>query len=110
MRHDSPCSFEAMRARIVSDELEMVAQMVEQLAERLCSDPVITERHSRELQTFDLICQLQRSLAAALRSNTAAEVLGGCVLEELATRLSAGFSAPPVVQLAASRAGAVAVG
>ena len=53
----------------VADILTELSSEIEQLGERLCSDPAIVANHMAQLQVIDLIGQQQRWLAAMLRAD-----------------------------------------
>ena len=74
----------------VADILGELAGEIEQLGERLCSDPAIVANHLAQLQVIDLIGQQQRWLAAMLRADCPLAAIDTIGVEALRDRFRTG--------------------
>jgi len=74
----------------VADILGELAGEIEQLGERLCSDPAIVANHMAQLQVIDLIGQQQRWLAAMLRADCPLAAIDTIGVEALRDRFRTG--------------------
>jgi hypothetical protein len=76
--------------RAVADEMSALADRLCKLACVLASDPALVTQHMDELQSIDLMTQIQRALADLLRQDDApADRIARIPVEALAMRLEA---------------------
>lgn len=75
----------------VAEILGELGNEVEALGVSLCRDPELVARHVEALQSFDLIAQKQRGLAALLRADCPVTARAALGLEELRLRLGTPF-------------------
>lgn len=76
-------------ATALADELDAARLMIEDLAVRLCLDPIVFERHPGPLQDFDRAAQVIGEVAAALRhGGSPAQAAAAVRLDTVRSRLT----------------------
>lgn len=84
MTSDQPKQPVVLNAADILDEL---ADDIEAIGARLCTDMAIAQRHAVQLQGMDLQAQTARCLAQVLRSDCPATAVAAISLEALQERL-----------------------
>ena len=73
----------------LADELDAARRLLEDLAVRLCLDPVVFERHAEPLQQFDQLAQVIGEVAGLLRSTASVpDAIGTIRLDAMRVRLT----------------------
>lgn len=73
----------------LADELDGARRLLEELAVRLCLDPVVYERHPAPLQGFDQLAQVIGEIATVLRAgDTPGAAIDAIRLEAMRARLA----------------------
>ena len=73
----------------LAGELDAARRTLEELALRLCLDPVVFERHAEPLQQFDQLGQVIGEVATILRTTASApHAIGAVRLEAMRDRLA----------------------
>lgn len=81
-----PVNVELLDGRI-AEELAYVRRLLDTISDELSDDPIMLQRHSRNLQSLDAAGQLLGHLASVIGAHDRAEAVSSIAMEELRARL-----------------------
>jgi hypothetical protein len=83
---EMPLNTDGLDTRI-AEELAYVRRMLDAVVDDLTDDPIMLQRHSRSLQSFDAACQILAHLGAIMESDDRAAAVNAVTMAELRARL-----------------------
>ena len=71
----------------IAEELAYVKRLLDAVGNQLTDDPIMLQRHSQDLQNFDVACQILGHLSIVLNADDAATAAEAIPIQDLRSRL-----------------------